>query len=53
MSFTEQVAKYIKIGSTDDLDDMSSLAFEITVEMNNHFEDWKVTAYNQDLARIA
>ena len=53
MDFTVRVQKYIQTGTVDDLAGMSELAFEITVEMSNYFEQRKVTAYNQDLARIS
>lgn len=52
MNFTEKVSKYIQTGTTDDLEAMSSLAFDITVEMMNFFEEWKCKAHNQELARI-
>ena len=52
-TFSERVQKYIQTWTVDDLAGMSELAFEITVEMSNYFEQRKVTAYNQDLARIS
>ena len=53
MNFTGRVQKYIQVGNIDDLQWMSELAFEITVEMNKFLEEWKVTSHNQDLARLA
>jgi hypothetical protein len=52
MDYKEKVEKYIKTGNISDLQAMSELAFDLSCEVQELYELWKKTEYNQEIARI-